>query len=500
MDALARRPTDASLADHHHPLEEFEYVHTARKVVGVGSVGTRAWIHPASSAATTTIRCSCRSKEAQASVLERFVGRSEHPHHGQRVVVGQRLMQAASDIFLGWFRVKGIDGRIRDYYVRQLHDWKGGADVGDLLRARRDALRAPLRSDARPRARALGRPDRDRVVPGQGRRVRPGDRGLRASRTPTRTSATTKRSSAAVGSGRLDGADRPLKRTRARAAEMRARAQRVAERAETERGRHESVDAVFEMVDRDGEVGGGIMAGALAYRLFIWLLPLALVAVGGLGLDVGRSVAVAGERGEVSRPCRPGHLVGRERREQPCALVRVSDRPAGSRLGDEEPAPGAHRRAPARLDRPPHGRSEADARSHVAVSRSCSSARSRSPRLRAPCGRVGNRRASRPRWARAWRISASGCLISTRLPHRDAPWRALCRAQLLFAVGAEVIRVLTAYLIAPQASSKQGTYGALGLAAALLLGLYFISEARRCDRRPERDALGATRARPTPTS
>ena len=65
---------------------------------------------------------------------------------------------------------------------------------------------------------------------------------------------------------------------------MRARAQRVAKRAETERERHESVDAVFEMVDRDGEVGGGIMAGALAYRLFIWLQPLALDAVGGLGL------------------------------------------------------------------------------------------------------------------------------------------------------------------------------------------------------------------------
>ena len=70
-----------------------------------------------------------QAKEAQASVLERFVGASEHANHGQRVVVGQRLMQAASDFFLGWVRVKDLDGRTRDYYIRQLHDWKGGVEV-----------------------------------------------------------------------------------------------------------------------------------------------------------------------------------------------------------------------------------------------------------------------------------------------------------------------------------------------------------------------------------
>ena len=85
-----------------------------------------------SSAATTATRCSCRSKEAEASVLERFVGKSEYDHHGERVVVGQRLMQAASDIFLGWLRVRGSTASTRDYYVRQLHDWKGGADVESM--------------------------------------------------------------------------------------------------------------------------------------------------------------------------------------------------------------------------------------------------------------------------------------------------------------------------------------------------------------------------------
>jgi hypothetical protein len=66
-------------------------------------------------------------------VLEPFVGKSEHRNHGRRVVVGQRLMQVASDIFLGWLRVKGFDGETRDYYVRQLHDWKGGVEAENLL-------------------------------------------------------------------------------------------------------------------------------------------------------------------------------------------------------------------------------------------------------------------------------------------------------------------------------------------------------------------------------
>ena len=103
--------------------------HFARKVVGVGSVGTRAWI------ALLLGRDGgdplfLQLKEAGPSVLEPFLGRSEYDNCGQRVVAGQRLMQAASDIFLGWKRIaRGLDGRQRDFYVRQLHDWKGSADV-----------------------------------------------------------------------------------------------------------------------------------------------------------------------------------------------------------------------------------------------------------------------------------------------------------------------------------------------------------------------------------
>jgi len=67
------------------------------------------------------------------AVLERFLPKSTYSHHGERVVAGQRLMQAATDIFLGWQRIKGLDGVSRDYYVRQFQDWKGSADVDSLL-------------------------------------------------------------------------------------------------------------------------------------------------------------------------------------------------------------------------------------------------------------------------------------------------------------------------------------------------------------------------------
>jgi uncharacterized protein (DUF2252 family) len=114
-----------------HPLEEFRYVHAARKVVGVGSVGTRCYIMLLVGRDDAD-PLFLQVKEAQASVLEPHLGASRYPHHGQRVVMGQRLMQAATDIFLGWQRIKGLDGEVRDYYVRQFHDWKGGADVERL--------------------------------------------------------------------------------------------------------------------------------------------------------------------------------------------------------------------------------------------------------------------------------------------------------------------------------------------------------------------------------
>ena len=121
-----------TLGRQHHPLEEYRYVHTAYKMVGVGSVGTRCYIMLLIGRDHDD-PLFLQVKEAQPSVLERFLGPSTYSHHGERVVAGQRLMQAATDIFLGWQRIKGLDGQTRDYYVRQFHDWKGSADVETLL-------------------------------------------------------------------------------------------------------------------------------------------------------------------------------------------------------------------------------------------------------------------------------------------------------------------------------------------------------------------------------
>ena len=114
-------------------LEEFHLQDFARKVVGVGSVGTRAWIG-LMMGRDGDDPLFLQIKEAEASVLEPFLGASEFANHGQRVVTGQRLMQAVSDIFLGWVHnPEGLDGRGRDFYVRQLKDWKASAEIEQMI-------------------------------------------------------------------------------------------------------------------------------------------------------------------------------------------------------------------------------------------------------------------------------------------------------------------------------------------------------------------------------
>ena len=114
-------------------LEQFRFADLARKVVGVGSVGTRCWI-VLMLGRDDADPLFLQVKEAEASVLSRFVGASKYANQGQRVVAGQRLMQAASDIFLGWQRVgAGLDGRQRDFYVRQLRDWKFSVDIETMV-------------------------------------------------------------------------------------------------------------------------------------------------------------------------------------------------------------------------------------------------------------------------------------------------------------------------------------------------------------------------------
>jgi len=117
--------------DRRHLLDQFQLVDVARKVVGVGSVGTRAWVL-LMTGRDVDDPLLLQAKEAGRSVLEPYCGASRHSSGGERVVAGQRLLQASSDIFLGWREGVGMDGGVRQHYVRQLWDAKASADVGAM--------------------------------------------------------------------------------------------------------------------------------------------------------------------------------------------------------------------------------------------------------------------------------------------------------------------------------------------------------------------------------
>ena len=265
-----------------------------------------------------------------------------------------------------------------------------------------------------------------------------------------------------------------LERTRLRTAALQARAKRLAERAEGERARHGSLDATFEVVDRDVEVGGGIIAGALAYRLFIWSLPFALVLVAGLGLasdaastspqTAARRLGLAGLVSNSVASSAHGStrwyalLVG-----IPTLLLATrsvlrvligAHRLVWTDLRAAAPRPTA--RATVRL--------LALILCLLAVSALAGAAREWS----FGAGLIVSLVLIVP-YAGFW------LLISIRLPHRSATWTALIPGALAFGVGIEVIHVFTAYILAPWSLAKQGTYGVLGIAAALLVGLFLIS-------------------------
>jgi uncharacterized protein (DUF2252 family) len=119
-------------SDRRHLLEQFTLIQVARKVVGVGSVGTRAWILLLE-AGDGVQPLFLQAKEAQTSVLADYCAHSEYANQGERVVAGQHLMQAQSDIFLGWTRVLGPDQVERDFYLRQLRDWKFSMPIEQML-------------------------------------------------------------------------------------------------------------------------------------------------------------------------------------------------------------------------------------------------------------------------------------------------------------------------------------------------------------------------------
>ncbi|MDX6656860.1 MAG: rane protein [Solirubrobacteraceae bacterium] len=250
--------------------------------------------------------------------------------------------------------------------------------------------------------------------------------------------------------------------------------QRLSERARRERQDHPSIDAVFEMADRDAEVGGGIMAGALAYRLFIWLLPAALVAIAGLGYaaaaasvdpkDAAQSLGLAGivsssVAGSAQSSSRAyALLVG-----LPILLVAT--------------------RSFLRTLIIAHRLVWTDARTAATKPTVVATVRL----LVAIVGfavistlTATLRHASVVGGTIALLVlvipySALWLLVSVHLPHRDAPWQNLVPGALVLGIGLEAMQAATTYFIGPSAESKQGTYGSLGVAAALLLGLFFIS-------------------------
>ncbi|WP_406456129.1 DUF2252 domain-containing protein [Streptomyces sp. NBC_01622] len=129
---LIERYSTTLQSDRRFLLEQYRVADMARKVVGVGSVGTRCWI-VLLLGRDDEDPLFLQAKEADESVLARHIGGPRFRTQGERVVSGQRLMQATSDIFLGWERVEGLDGRRRDFYVRQLRDWKGVAVAEDMV-------------------------------------------------------------------------------------------------------------------------------------------------------------------------------------------------------------------------------------------------------------------------------------------------------------------------------------------------------------------------------
>ena len=151
--AVIRSYRSTLSGDRRHLLERFRLVDAARKVVGVGSVGTRAWIL-LFLGRDTSDPLILQVKEAQESVLEPSLGASPFDNHGQRVVEGQRLMQATSDLMLGWIRTEGVRDEVpRDFYVRQLWDSKGSALV-DVMEPKSMLLYARICGETLARAHA----------------------------------------------------------------------------------------------------------------------------------------------------------------------------------------------------------------------------------------------------------------------------------------------------------------------------------------------------------
>ena len=261
---------------------------------------------------------------------------------------------------------------------------------------------------------------------------------------------------------------------RVRAAALRGRVERLQQRAQEERVRHDSVDSVFAMADRDMELGGGIIAGALAYRLFIWLLPLALVAVAGLGI-------AAGARSETPEEAAESLGLAGLVSNSVASAAKGSSRWYALAIGI--PVLIYTTRGVLRVLIGSHRILWGDLRSAAPKPTLVGSLRLLVLLLAFPVASVV------ASTVRAWSpgigllttlltilpYAGLWLLISIRLPHRTAAWTDLIPGALLFGFGIEAIQLVATYFLAPYALAKQGTYGALGIAAALLFTLYLAS-------------------------
>jgi uncharacterized BrkB/YihY/UPF0761 family membrane protein len=263
-------------------------------------------------------------------------------------------------------------------------------------------------------------------------------------------------------------------RAAARVELLRRRAAELERRTQAERRRHASLDATLDAVDRDVETAGGILAGALAYRLFLWLLPFALVAVAGLGVyahaasttpeHAARSAGLAGiASGSIASaagsPSRWYALV------IGVVLLLLATRSLLRALIATHRLVWLDVRASA-----PRPTAAATSRFLVVVL-GCFALGAVAAAVRARTTGYGILVSVvlLVPYAGLWQ------LVSLRLPHRGADARALLPGAILFGVGMELVNLASAYVLGPLALSKQGTYGALGVAAVLLTGLYLVS-------------------------
>lgn len=260
-------------------------------------------------------------------------------------------------------------------------------------------------------------------------------------------------------------------RMRQRQQALQARVDRLSERAQEERGRRGWVDATFEVVDRDGEVAGGIIAGALAYRLFFWLLPAGLVFVGGLGVvadvlsdspkQVGTTLGIGGIISSSLHSASDSHSAWYALIVGVPLLLYATRSVLRVLIGTHRLAWGDVRDAqpkPTYLDA---AKLLGVLIAYFLLGGFAGWARERSP----SAGLVATILVI---------VGFTGLWLwtSTRLPHQSAGWVDLLPGAIAVGIGVGILQVLAAYLLAPYALEKQGTYGALGLAAAVLLSLW----------------------------